>query len=126
MAYDPRKNFWVRVQDDDVFGPEFGRITDGQRWTFVVILTFASKSPISGSVRHSNGDPVTALDIAARCSPETDVDGAIDYFIATARLKRSSGGVLQLPDWNRYFGPKDKTGAERKKKERAGGANGKN
>lgn len=120
MGYDPRKNFWVRISDDNVFGPEFQRIADGQRWAFVVIVSFASKSPESGCIRHANGDPVTASDIAIWCSPETDVDGAIEYFLATTRLQRSPDGVLKLPDWNKYFGPKDKTGTERQRKHRVG------
>lgn len=92
-----------------------------QRWTYVAgILALASQSPIRGTLLITDGEPVTAEDLAEEATVKVaDARAALESFRKLGMLDRDEHGIEWVHDWdvmNKDPKPSDSPDATRARK----------
>ena len=79
------------------------RLPVAQRWTYVAgVLALASQSPIRGALLITDGEPVTAEDVAEEATVSLSVaTAALDSFRKLGMLDRDEHGIEWVHDWDK-------------------------
>lgn len=79
------------------------RLPVAQRWTYVAgVLALASQSPIRGALLITDGEPVTAEDVAQEATVSLTVaKAALESFRKLGMLDRDEHGVEWVHDWDK-------------------------
>lgn len=79
------------------------RLPVAQRWTYVAgVLALASQSPIRGALLITDGEPVTAEDVAEEATVSLAVaTGALESFRKLGMLDRDEHGIEWVHDWDK-------------------------
>lgn len=113
------------VQVDIGTNRKLRRLPPAQRWAYVAgVLPLAAQSPLRGALLITDGEPVTAEDVAEEATVRLcDARACLDALRKLGMLERDELGVEWVHDWDRHNPepkPSDSPQAtrERKRKQR--------
>ena len=98
----PRKQPWFRFYVEAIWDRKLRRLPVSSRWLWVTVLACAKSSPVPGELLLTEGDPMTAADLAdAAALPEGAVVKGLDALLdlCLIHMDTNSGGYA-VTRWN--------------------------
>lgn len=96
-----QKKPWFRVYVEMVRDRKLSRLTPAQRWLWVVMMSCARESPVTGFLMLSERTPVTAVDLAAESGVALkQVEAGIKVMEELGMVEHASEmGAWFIPSW---------------------------